>query len=327
MILTAWLRRGERDGNRHRQKGYALVMVIWVMAILTLMALGFSRSLTVGSAGLSNSTGAIRAEVLAQAALERGLHALLNPGAEQSWKLDGTGYSFSFGGAVLTFSLEDEHGKIDLNTADRPLLLALFGDLLSGLPQTEGQDITADIMVDRLLDWRDADDLTRLDGAEIFDYEAMSYDVGPANRPFRSVSEIQQVLGMTRALYEELEDSVTVHSQERTINPLHAKEKLLRIIPGLGQAEVDVFLSLRAEYDYADKTVPEPALTGGRRYLNRDVSAVYTVTGRADLSSGISYLKQVIVWKTGGGRLSGRNRGDYKILEIRKDRQISSGHY
>lgn len=313
--------------RKPQEKGYALVMVVWIMAILTMLALGFSRHITVGSAGLGNAIGASQAEILAQSALERGIHALLNPGERERWKLDGTAYQFSYKGAVLTFSLEDEHGKIDLNFADRQLLLALFEEVLSARTLAEGKNITPDMMVDRLLDWRDADDLPRLEGAEFPEYEAMAYEVGPANRPFRSVSELQQLLGMDRTLYEDLVDMVTVHSFEGTINPEHAGARVLKIIPGVVDGEVDLFLSMRAENDYANSATQLPVLTGGNNYLDRKTSTVYTITGRADLPSRISYLKKVILWKVeqGQGPLSRENKWSYKILEVRENSQISSG--
>lgn len=312
--------------NSH-EKGYALVMVVWVMAILTMLALAFSRNVTVGSSVLGNSMGAIQAEVMAQAALERGIHALLNTGDRMSWKMDGTAYQFDYQGAALTFSIEDENGKIDVNSANRPLLRALFEEILSNYRPDEGKTITPDMMADRLLDWRDRDDLLRLDGAEFPEYDAMAYDVGPANRPFRSVSELQQVLGLDRRIYQELEGMVTVHSHGKAINPENAAERVLKLIPGVVDAEVDFFLSMRDENDYVDNLMKPPVLMGGNNYLDRKKSSVYTITGRADLPSGISYLKKVIVWKGGQGRglLSGQNKASYKILDVREDSQISYG--
>lgn len=317
--------------NKPDQQGYALVMVVWVMAILTMLALGFSRTVTDGSTTLGNATQAIQARLLAQAALERGLHALFNPGQGESWKLDGTGYQFDYGGARLTFSLESEHGKIDVNAANTNLLRALFEDALLDQAMNEAGNMTPDRLVDRVMDWRDRDEFSRLEGAELPDYEALSYGGGPANRPFISIAELQQVLGMDRRTYEKIEPMITVHSYEGTLNPLYATPSVLKLIPGIVDEEVEDYIFAREQNDYANNNIQLPTFSGGNNILDQKTSSVYTITGRADLPSRLSYLIRIVVWngQRRGGRTSGVNKTNdailpYKILEVREDHQISS---
>ena len=59
---------------------------------------------------------------------------------------------------------------------------------------------TAQRTLEAILDWRDADDLKRPNGAEAPDYQAAGSKYVPTNSPFESVGELQRVLGVTPAL-------------------------------------------------------------------------------------------------------------------------------
>jgi len=310
--------------SRRGAGGYALVMLVWVMAILTMLALGFSRNMTAGNALMANATSSIQAELYAESAFERGLHALLNPGEGESWKLDGTVYQFNHEDVRLGFSIQNERGKIDINMAEPAVLRAMFEAVLSSEDRENGLEISPDMMVDRLLDWRDKDELTRLQGAEYAEYEAQDYAVGPTNQPFRSIKELQQVLGMNRNLYEKLDNMVTVHSLSKGLNPLYSTENSLRMLPGIAEEQLDVFLSAREENDYANSDLPLPVMSGEYNFLDQNRASVYTVTGRADLPSQVSYLISMLVLKLDHEEnvTSGDNKLAYRIVEVRKEGQV-----
>ena len=95
-------------------------------------------------------------------------------------------------GRVLV-TVEDEAGKVDLNSASEPLLRALLAG--AGATPVEVDRITAAI-----LDYRDADNLRRPDGAEADEYRLAGRQNGPKNAPFDSIFELGQVLGVDAAL-------------------------------------------------------------------------------------------------------------------------------
>jgi general secretion pathway protein K len=104
-------------------------------------------------------------------------------------------------------TVERERGRIDLNTADERLVLALFAS--NGWKQPQAREMAA-----RIADWTDADDEPREYGAEVADYFAAGRPYGPRNGPFESVEELRQVLG-SEAISPAIVDAVTVYTHQR----------------------------------------------------------------------------------------------------------------
>ena len=175
-----------------------------------------------------NAAEQIRHEALAEAALNRAVLALLDKRPEQRWRVDAAPQNFTFEGAVISVAIQDELGRIDLNQADVPLLAGLF--------RGTGQAGEAtDMIVDRISDWRDPDDLRRLHGAEGAEYAKAGFSGRPRNAPFQSVEELKLVLGVAPDVYRRVEPFLTVYSNQSTIDPRFApREVLLALLGGDG---------------------------------------------------------------------------------------------
>lgn len=294
-----------------KKQGFALLLVVWVLALLSLMAIGFTGHVRTGSSVLSTATGQYQVKALSEAALQRGLHALFNPGRTKSWKLDGQPYEFAYAGARLFFSIQSEGGKIDLNSASDDLLFGLFQHVLQGR-----EDITAGELLDQLRDWQDEDDLSRLQGAEFNDYELEDMGYGPSNLPLRSVSEFQQLKSVDQEIARRILPFVTVYSYKTTINPAYAGEGVLKALPGVRQSDVDDYLEARQQLDLIDMTEEAPIFVGEPEYLDEEIVTVYTMTGRAVMPSGQSHERKLVVWLAGNDRsMSPSGQLPYWILE------------
>src|SRR5699024_9164997 len=164
-------------------------------------------------------------------------YEMRNPDFETRWVPDGRPYVIGFGAAEVEIRVTDESGKIDLNSADPELLSNLF--ISRGMEETE-----AWYLADAIADWRDEDDLPRLYGAELAEYESAGYPYGPANEPFGSVDELQQVIGMSWDLFKELEPMLTVDSSGR-FNPAFASAEVLAADPEIGVEEANAFVEER----------------------------------------------------------------------------------
>src|SRR5262249_56000862 len=71
-----------------------------------------------------------------------------------------------------------------------------------------------------IVDFRDADDVPSVNGAESAAYRTAGLGHGPKNAPFETVTELDQVLGMDPVLLDHLRAVATVHSrQPRTDSP------------------------------------------------------------------------------------------------------------
>ncbi len=188
-------RDGRIGGNKAgRDKGFALIVVLWLGVLLALMAAGFASAVTSRLRATSADADLVRAEAFADAGARIALLDLMNAGSRNGspprFARDGTPLVCALEGeAVLVIQAEDEEGKVNLNLADERLLTALF----AGLGSTDDE---ARHYADAIIDFRDADDDKRLNGAERDDYHGKG--AGPKNAAFQSIDELDQVLGLTR---------------------------------------------------------------------------------------------------------------------------------
>jgi general secretion pathway protein K len=235
---------------RHRQGGVALVLVLWVVTLLAVIAGNFAFSMRNEAQIARNFLSTAQARAFADAGVHRAWHELMKPPSDAlRWQADGLPREFNFQGAVLRVTLEDESGKIDINTASDALLM--------GLLMSVGLNADASTkLLDAILDWRDADKLRRLHGAEEEDYRAAGKSYVPSNAPFETVDELRRVLGMTSALFRKLTPAVTVHSKQMGINTTVAPPAALLAIPGSSPVLVEQYLTLRQGLLASGQKVP-----------------------------------------------------------------------
>jgi len=206
--------------NPLAQRGIALVLVLWVLALLTVMALGLTTVQRTESALTRNQLDAARFRALADAALSDVALDLLTVPLESEptepiWLPDGRPRVLAFDGSSLQVRVYNEASRLDLNEATRDQLAALIE-----IAQGEAFDeVQRDQLADAIIDWRDADDLIQLNGAEDGDYASAGLPYGAADRPFRSVEELGQVLGMSPGLYRRLAPDLTVSLQQQEGHP------------------------------------------------------------------------------------------------------------
>ena len=152
-------RRWNALSNSSRQRGVALVAVLWVLVLLPVIAASLTTSTRTGSQVARNLVDNAKARALADAGVHRAILALFEPDPGRQLALDGTQYRFVFAGGEVLISLQDEAGKVDLNRAPEALIEGLF--VAAGLEAAEAEALTSAV-----LDYRDADDAHRLNGAE-----------------------------------------------------------------------------------------------------------------------------------------------------------------
>ena len=177
------------SGTLRRQRGAALVIVIWATAIIgAVVAAYLSRSLleSVYARDRRNEAGA-RAQAGAGMAcfLQRFLaDEDAFDAADADWLLAGGGGESvpAFPGGTFQVKVHDLGSRINLNLADEASLLALF----------EG-DRTA---TSSILDWRDPDSEPRPEGAEDEYYGGLQPPAAPANGLFQCPEEVRLVKGL-----------------------------------------------------------------------------------------------------------------------------------
>ncbi|OPL14439.1 MAG: hypothetical protein AVO38_02395 [delta proteobacterium ML8_D] len=185
----------------NEQKGTVLVMVLWVLALLTLVGGFYAVEARIRRNLGQYAWDALQGRETARSILLFAERKLSPPGTEKeededSLFADGSLYKVNFGGREVGFMLEDENGKLDLNNSSddqiRNVVRTILGD-----EELEA----ADTIVDGILDWKDSDKLVRLNGAEDDVYQDMSPPYYPANGPFRLLEELLLVNGVGHEVF------------------------------------------------------------------------------------------------------------------------------
>ncbi len=289
-----------RDRDRGR-RGVALVVVLWGLVLISIIAGGFAIGTRTDATMAFNVAESAKARALAEAGVQRGILELLRgPGA--GWKADGTTNTVISPGGEIEISLQDELGRIDLNTAPQELMQALFAS-------TDMDDDAAGALADAVADYRDEDDLVRLNGAEARDYRAAGLRHEPKNAPFEAIEELRLVLGMSAALYRRVAGLVTVHSRRPWINLATAPLGVLSALPGLDDAGRErLFESRDVAEDGSDAPATPLAVSPTRFGRVVPAGPVVTIRAEARTASGGIFIREAIV------RAAGQRDAPYQYL-------------
>jgi general secretion pathway protein K len=225
--------------HQERQRGLALVVVLWVVALLALQVSIFNLTVRDTSSLASTELAVLRGEALAMAGVEMAVAHLLERDPVRRWSADGSVREFHFGGARISVAVKDEAARVDINEA-APELLA---SMLRPYARSSG---TVQKWVDRIMDRRDADADRRPQGAEAPDHRRAN------NGPFLDPSELERVLDFPAEVAEALAGRLTVYGGDGKVNPLLAPRDVLMMLPDAEPAEIDRALDLRGRGGEAD---------------------------------------------------------------------------
>lgn len=287
--------------NVKGQRGVALVVVLWVLVLLSIAALsvvGMSRD---DALLARNSLSRLKLEAAADAGVNCAILMLLDVRSDHRWRLDATPNSIVCAGARVTVSVQDERGKIDINTATTELLSGLFRSV--GLASDE-----ADTIADRIADWRDRDTFRRLNGAESLEYQAAGYEYGPRNGPFQSVEEVQLVMGVTANLFQRIEPAITIYSGASTINPLVAPKSALLGLRGMTAESADELIAKR------QRGFGKPSSAAAAMVEETLYGHSLSIRSEANLTGLGKFVRLAIVQPTGN------DRNPFRIAEWREER-------
>lgn len=295
--------------THRRDLGVVLVGVLWVIALLSIVAVSMSMTMRNEIRLAGNLLAAAQARHAAEAGVQLALLELLTTSDERGSQTRDAARDFSIGGAEVRVKTTNESGKIDLNAAPERLLDSLL--IVVGVePEARRQ------IVDAIADWRDADNLTRSAGAEDQQYAVAGKTYGAKDGPFESVDELQLVQGVTPALYRALKPALTVHSRLARVNPETASRLVLLALLDGNDAEVDQYIAQRAFNHRARQPAP-PLPATVQPYVASSGSFTFSIHAHARLGSEATALANAIV--------DLRNRDKDHPLKIRDWRREGDG--
>ena len=224
--------------NRDRQRGFALLAVLWAAMMMAIIVGSMMTSSRSGALIARARLNAATLSATADAAINGAIARMLDPDPARQPPTDGRHWSVTFDGIPVSLSVQDEAGKIDLNHANDALLSRLLE--IGGL--SPGQ---AGIMADRIREWRSPSASHLVSWARDTAYLDTDAGYGPRHAPFPSVSELLLLQGMDPQVFARIAPSLTVTSGTPWVDPAYAGRDALLALPGMDEAAVTRALAAR----------------------------------------------------------------------------------
>jgi len=342
------LRIADRMRGRHGEKGVALMMVLWILAILSVIAFEFGYAMRTEIKIVRNFQEELQLYSMAEGGIERAIAELVYkhdsrmrakrkaaqaegvPAEKKEWVTDGRGYRLAFEEGACEVRIMGEAGKININLVSERVLQKIMTNL--GM---EGE--ARDTVVDSLLDWRDADDFYRLHGAENDYYQSLPEPYECKNGNLDSIEETLLVRGVTPVLFygkkaastsEEgekekgigggLKDIFSVYALGEQIDINSAPLPVLKVALGLPSGVARSIIKSREEKGFANQQdllqrVPELTPFFGeiaRFLLFQSLNPFYSIEAQAQMKKGDPPRGIKVIVK-----VDMREKDGYKIIQ------------
>jgi general secretion pathway protein K len=199
------MRRDNAHQRGARQRGFALLVVLWTLGLLALLGTQLLATGRQDTQLARNLLDSATLEAAANGAVQQAVFGVLD-GSDQHWSPDGSVRTVQLGHAVVTVRIEAEQDKVNPNIASARLLQAL-------LVQVGADADTAAAVAASIVEWRMASGVADRPNATVARYAAAGRDYAPSGAPFASTDELGAVLGMTPELLASLRPHLTVFTE------------------------------------------------------------------------------------------------------------------
>jgi general secretion pathway protein K len=250
------------------RRGFALLAVILVLALLGVVIAEFALSMRLEATAARTYKQGIVATHLAEAGVEQAIREIMSDSTVQAADEDGTLIFYQvtpgqpaprrlpplprtrvpLGPGQFSYRITDEESRVNVNLASTDQLDRLFDAL--GVDRR-----VRDAIRDGILDWKDADDQFRMGGAESDDtYLKQPVPYRARNSNLQDTIELLQIKGVSPELYRGtaeqpgLADFVTAHGRG-SVNINTAPVPVLKAL-NLGDAQVSAILQTRVQVPY-----------------------------------------------------------------------------
>ena len=300
----------------NNERGIALFLVLWVMALLTVIAGELCHAIRTEVNVTRNYKEETQAHYIAVSGLfwavgelvvnERVPRKVNAPGSEGGQEdirpqINTDVPPIPFGDGQFKIEKMNESGKVNLNRAGALLLKMMLNNYQIEEPNKS-------IIIDSIMDWRDKDNSHRLNGAEDDYYLSLPQPYKCKNGDFTSVEELLLVRGVTPEIFHGgLKDIVTVYQDKETgpvsniqrrtgfdfnkININAASPRMLRALPGITEDIVQAIVKYREKKDFRSLTdlhlvVGSEVFSTISPYISLSLSPYYTIKSVGMLGEG-----------------------------------------
>lgn len=207
------------------EKGFALVIALVVTALLVALLVEFVNEVYVDTSHSHNFVAAQQAGILAESGVQGGIKLLqvsnaLRMGGNYSSLLEpwASPQSFDAGNGTVSIAIEEESGKLDLNSATSP----------TGTPDVFSHDTMLRLLdnlklsrdlYEPLADWADTDETPRPNGAEGNYYRTLKPPYRTRDNKLETFEELALVKGLTPQVLTQLRSCVTVYGSANGVAP------------------------------------------------------------------------------------------------------------
>ncbi|MGQ9509345.1 MAG: general secretion pathway protein GspK [Thermodesulfobacteriota bacterium] len=318
-------------------KGVALIIVIWVIAFLSILAVEFCFGTRTDLNMMKNLKEEIELYYSAQGGIQWAIAQLIykhdqrikelrkailieeeGNDLKKEWMVDGRIYKIPLENGECEVKVMAEDGKININMVSETVLRKIIGNL--GLEES-----LRDGIVDSILDWIDPDDFYRLNGAENDYYQSLKEPYPCKNSPLDFIEELLLIKGINKDLFFGskstegigLKDIFSVYAMGEMVNINHATPIVLKTILGLPEPIIQSILTGRKEREFRNQMellqrVPDlSTFMGeiGRKVLYSSNHPFYTIESRVKgLENRMYGIKAVV-------KIDAREKNRYKIVQ------------
>lgn len=207
------------------EKGFALVITLIVTALLVALLVEFVNEVYVDTSHSHNFVASQQAGILAESGIQGGMKLL----QFSNLKRQGEAYSsllepwakpqsFEADNGTVTITIEEESGKVDLNSATSQ----------TGSPDQFSQNTLLRLLdtlklsrdlYEPLADWADTDDIPRPNGAEGNYYRTLKPPRLSQDNKLSTFEELAMVKGFTPEVLSKLRPCVTVYGAANGVAP------------------------------------------------------------------------------------------------------------
>jgi general secretion pathway protein K len=269
-----------------RQRGVVLVTVLWLIALLSALAMAASITFRGFASFVALDRDRVQAEALLTGGIEAAVRTIENLGDAPLNECETTITLVT--GSVRT-DLSDEGGRIDIGKAPVEVLAALFRSV-----GASARD--ADAIALAIGRWREPVDTA---GGRADRPQAPAGSPGApvkkanAALPFTDIRQLALIPGMAPEWVTAIEPLTTVYGNE-TVNPLSAPAQVIAALPGVDPSRVQTFVQMRDNFP-ADVAQLASILGTEQKYLAVKKPSAVSVHLMATLVNGFAQAARAVI--------------------------------